>query len=174
MRTNYLEGFNGLAVGDVVYIPETKEERKLAENIFRMITQKHIINNLDTARPYIKTGLVDILTGENGEHVTYDSGGGFMCNDYKEMAILLSVQELLEETDNVRFKFNGADEFSLSLSSTLGIIVFETYSEFQRFQEERNDCFFRNGCFTEVNVGPEEEAEEEHGFYRKGFKVYIA
>lgn len=175
MKSSYLEGFNGSAVSDIFYIPETKEERKLVENIFHMIMEKHIFNNFDGARPYIKTGLSDILAGENGEHITYDSGGGFFGDSYKEMAVLLSVEELLEKSDKVRFKFESADDFSLSLSTTFGVIVFETYSEFQKIQDERNDCCFMKGAFRGFDVKPEEEEEtEEHGYYRKGFKVYIA
>lgn len=172
MRTSCVEGLTGLAVGDVIYVPESKEEMKLVENIFRMVAKKHVMNDLDIARPYIRTGLSDILIGEGGKHVTYDSGAGLCIEEYEELKVLLSVLELLEESDKIRFKFKSADEFSLSVASDLGGVVFETYSEFQKFQDERNENPFMRGAFGFINSDDFEEAEDK-GFYKKGFRAYL-
>lgn len=177
MRTGYAERFNSLAVGDVIYTPETKEERKLTGSIFSMVAAKHVCIDLEVVRPYIKTGLNDILIGESGKHITFDSEKEpyiMGVPGYKKMKVLLSILELIEESDRVKFKFNGADEFSLSVKSKLGAIVFETYSELHKYEDERRE----NRCMRNVNAfsafDEEEEDSEENGYYNKGFKVYIA
>lgn len=177
MRTGYAEKFNSLAVGDVIYTPETKEERKLTGSIFSMVAAKHVCTDLEAARPYIRTGLSDLLIGEGGRHIVYDSEKETYLIGipaYKKMKVILSILELIEESDKVKFKFKSAEEFSLSVMSKLGAIVFETYSEFRKFEEEREEnCWMGNVNAFSVFY-EEKEDSEENGYYKKGFKVYIA
>lgn len=160
MITGFVEGNDGLSVGDMLFYAKDEGEKELLKRIYFSVVKEYLHVDFEKIKPYAKTDL-DIALKKDGKDTEFKYKQVFyLDNDYEAASVVLSLAELITNAEEVKFRFKGKDDLFMSLWTESGRVIFETYCE-----KKKGPSFGRD-----IN-----EDEEENDFFNSymeyGFKV---